>query len=86
VTQVVGELPIERLMIDKMTSPTETLQLNVLVVGCGIAGLTTAVACSQKGFKVRVLESSPEFAHVGNCWQVKILQEMLTLDRLERVS
>ena len=48
-----------------MGSNTPLLDLNVLVVGCGIAGLTTAVACREKGFNVRVLESSAEFSHVS---------------------
>jgi salicylate hydroxylase len=53
------------LLIDKMPLPTEPLKLDVLIIGCGIAGLTAAVACRLKGFNVKVLESSPEFAHVG---------------------
>jgi salicylate hydroxylase len=61
-----GENRIYRiLLIDKMPLPTEPLKLDVLIIGCGIAGLTAAVACRLKGFNVKVLESSPEFAHVG---------------------
>jgi salicylate hydroxylase len=48
-----------------MGSKIPLVDLDVLVVGCGIAGLTTAVACREKGFNVRVLESSAEFSHVS---------------------
>lgn len=47
-----------------MATPTAPFQLDVLVVGCGIAGLTAAVACREKGFNVMVLESLAQFSHV----------------------
>ena len=53
-----------------MTAPTEALKLDVLIVGGGVAGLTAAVACRQKGFNVTVLESSTAFAHVRRRWRV----------------
>jgi 2-polyprenyl-6-methoxyphenol hydroxylase-like FAD-dependent oxidoreductase len=48
-----------------MTVTAAPFELEVLVIGCGIAGLTTAVACREKGFNVTVLESSLEFSHVS---------------------
>ena len=36
-----------------------------LIVGGGIAGLTTAAALAQQGFKVTLLEAAPEFGEIG---------------------
>ncbi|KAH9207896.1 hypothetical protein DL95DRAFT_373775 [Leptodontidium sp. 2 PMI_412] len=41
------------------------LKLNVLIVGAGITGLTTAIACVEKGFDVTALEYTAQFSHVG---------------------
>jgi salicylate hydroxylase len=38
---------------------------DVLVAGAGIGGLTTALACARRGFRVRVLERSPTISEVG---------------------
>jgi salicylate hydroxylase len=38
---------------------------DVLVVGGGIGGLSTAYALTRKGLRVRVLEQAPEFGEVG---------------------
>jgi NADPH-dependent 2,4-dienoyl-CoA reductase/sulfur reductase-like enzyme len=40
-------------------------KLHIIVVGSGIAGLTAAVACREKGFTVTVLEASEKFSHVS---------------------
>ena len=39
--------------------------LPIVVVGGGIGGLATALALSQKGFRVQVLEQSAEFKEIG---------------------
>lgn len=41
------------------------LKLNVLIVGAGITGLTTAIACVEKGFDVTALEYTAQFSHVN---------------------
>ncbi|KIW88454.1 uncharacterized protein Z519_11023 [Cladophialophora bantiana CBS 173.52] len=40
-------------------------KFDVLIVGGGIAGLTTAIACRRKGFNVTVLEATQFYTHVG---------------------
>ncbi len=46
---------------DLLADPSK---LHIMVVGSGIAGLTAAIACKEKGFRVTVLEASAEFSHV----------------------
>lgn len=58
-----------------MAPSTKPLKLEVVIVGCGITGLSAAVACIQKGFNVRVLEASAEFAHASSRWNEKIARE-----------
>lgn len=38
---------------------------HALIVGGGIAGMTTATALAQQGFPVTLLESAPEFGEIG---------------------
>ncbi|CZR56825.1 uncharacterized protein PAC_06714 [Phialocephala subalpina] len=40
-------------------------KFDIIVVGSGITGLSTAIACTAKGFNVTVLESSPKFSNIG---------------------
>jgi 2-polyprenyl-6-methoxyphenol hydroxylase-like FAD-dependent oxidoreductase len=42
-----------------------TAKTPVLVIGGGIGGLATALALVRKGFRVRVIEQTPEFKEVG---------------------
>lgn len=65
--------------------------VDVLVVGGGIGGLSTAFALSRRGLRVRVLEQSPEFGEVGagiqlapNC--TRILAEYGLLDEAVRLG
>jgi len=44
----------------------ETLEFDVVVVGCGVAGLSAAVAAQEGGAQVAVLERSPEEERGGN--------------------
>ena len=37
----------------------------ILIIGAGIGGLTTALACLQRGFEVQVLEQAPALEEVG---------------------
>jgi 2-polyprenyl-6-methoxyphenol hydroxylase-like FAD-dependent oxidoreductase len=42
-----------------------TPNFHVLIVGSGIAGLSAAVSCKEKGFDVTILEAAEEFDHVS---------------------
>ncbi len=42
-----------------------TTKLPIIIVGGGIGGIATAIALSQKGFAVHVIEQAPEFAEIG---------------------
>jgi len=44
----------------------ETMKCDVAVVGCGVAGLSAAIAASEKGARVIVLERSPKDVRGGN--------------------
>src|SRR5210317_1475335 len=37
----------------------------ILIIGAGIGGLTTALACLQRGFEVQVLEQAQALEEVG---------------------
>ena len=41
------------------------MQADILVVGGGIGGLTTALALARDGHRVRVLEKAAQFAELG---------------------
>ncbi|PVH84302.1 FAD/NAD(P)-binding domain-containing protein [Cadophora sp. DSE1049] len=73
-----------------MAPITSSLKLEVLIVGCGIAGLSAAVACSQKGFNVRVLEASAQFAHATGLLvspnASRVLCDMGLREGLEKVA
>ncbi|MGW2595070.1 FAD-dependent oxidoreductase [Streptomyces sp. NPDC001515] len=65
--------------------PTPAGQPDVLVVGGGIGGLSTAFALSREGLRVRVLEQAPEYGEVGAGLQIapnctRILAEYGLLD------
>ncbi|MFE6974455.1 FAD-dependent oxidoreductase [Streptomyces sp. NPDC057682] len=65
--------------------PTPAGQPDVLVVGGGIGGLSTAFALSRQGLRVRVLEQAPEYGEVGAGLQIapnctRILAEYGLLD------
>ena len=40
-------------------------QVDIVIVGAGIAGLSAALSCAQAGHKVTVLEGAKELAEVG---------------------
>lgn len=48
----------------------KTSGADVVIVGGGIGGLSNAVALTQAGLKVRVLEEAPEFGEVGAGLQI----------------
>lgn len=69
---------------------SNSADVDVVVVGGGIGGLSNAVALTQAGLKVRVLEQAPEFGEVGaglqiapNCTRILadwgLLDEVLSL-------
>lgn len=39
--------------------------LEVLIIGGGIGGLTAGISCKEKGFQVRILESQLSYTHVS---------------------
>jgi salicylate hydroxylase len=65
--------------------------LDVIVVGGGIGGLSAACALSRKGLRVRVLERASEFGEVGAGIQIapnctRILSEYGLLDAAKRLG
>jgi salicylate hydroxylase len=63
----------------------------VLVVGAGLAGLTTALALARRGFRVRVLEQAGEFGEIGAGITVspnaaRVFRSLGLLDALMSVS
>ncbi|MEW2623721.1 FAD-dependent oxidoreductase [Streptomyces sp. NPDC048106] len=73
------------------TEPTSAGQPDVLVVGGGIGGLSTAYALSRQGLRVRVLEQAPEYGEVGAGLQIapnctRILAEYGLLDEAKSLG
>jgi salicylate hydroxylase len=67
------------------------MQKKVLIVGGGIGGLATALACARGGFQVHVLERSSAFSEVGAGIQLgpnatRILRDWDLMDRLKSVA
>jgi len=65
-------------------------ELNVLIAGAGIGGLTAAACLSSAGHKVRVFEVAPELGEIGAGIQnsanaVKVLYSLGLRDELEKV-
>jgi len=58
---------------------------NVLVIGAGIAGLTSAVALRQRGFKVELIEKDPDWKvyGVGIIQQANVVRAMSQLGLLD---
>ncbi|AXG14749.1 FAD-dependent oxidoreductase [Intrasporangium calvum] len=68
-----------------------TSAVDVLVVGGGIGGLAAAVALTQKGLRVRVLERAAEFGEVGAGLQIapnctRILDQWGLLDEVKSLG
>lgn len=68
-----------------------TSAVDVIVVGGGIGGLAAAVALTQKGLRVRVLERAPEFGEVGAGLQIapnctRILDQWGLLDEVKSLG
>lgn len=62
---------------------------DVIIVGCGIGGASTALALAREGLSVRVLERAPEIGEVGAGLQVgpnamRILRDLGVLDHLSQ--
>jgi salicylate hydroxylase len=60
----------------------------VIVVGGGIAGVASAIALAQRGWRVQILEQADQFAEIGAGVQigpngVKVLQALGVMDLLE---
>ncbi|KAJ5589686.1 hypothetical protein N7450_003658 [Penicillium hetheringtonii] len=47
-----------------------TQQINVIIVGLGIAGLTAAIECHRKGHKVIAFEKTPKMMHIGDIFSI----------------
>lgn len=72
-------------------SSTTQRDVDVVIVGGGIGGLANAVALTQKGLKVRVLEQAPEFGEVGAGLQIasnctRILDHWGLLDEVKSLG
>lgn len=70
---------------------TATNDVDVVIVGGGIGGLANALALTQKGLRVRVLESAPEFGEVGAGLQIapnctRILDHWGLLDEVKSLG
>jgi salicylate hydroxylase len=48
-----------------MTMPVPTISLNVIIIGGGIAGLTTAYCLGRSGHRITILEQAPWLEEVG---------------------
>ncbi|WP_370416594.1 FAD-dependent oxidoreductase [Streptomyces fradiae] len=73
------------------TGTTPAGQPDVIVVGGGIGGLSTAYALTRQGLKVRVLEQAPEYGEVGAGLQIapnctRILHEYGLLDEAKALG
>ncbi|MFJ6405644.1 FAD-dependent oxidoreductase [Streptomyces hydrogenans] len=71
--------------------PTPARRPDVLVVGGGIGGLSTAYALARQGLRVRVLEQAPEYGEVGAGLQIapnctRILAEYGLLDEAKSLG
>ncbi|MFJ2763500.1 FAD-dependent oxidoreductase [Streptomyces prasinus] len=72
------------------TPPTEG-RPDVIIVGGGIGGLSTAFALAREGLRIRVLERAPEFGEVGAGLQIapnctRILDEYGLLDEAKELG
>lgn len=64
---------------------------HVLVIGGGIGGFTTALACARRGMSVHVLERAPEIKEIGAGLQLgpnagRLLGELGVLDSVLRTA
>jgi salicylate hydroxylase len=41
------------------------LQQEIIIIGCGLAGLTVAIALQKGGHKITMLESAAEITYIG---------------------
>ena len=64
-----------------MMSSSDTVW-DVIVVGCGIAGLSAAVSAQEEGAKVIVLERSPEDERGGNTRYTGAWLRMKSIDEV----
>lgn len=65
--------------------------LNVIIVGAGIGGLTTAACLLKRGFKVRIYEQAAALGEIGAGIQssanaIKVLYDLGLRDELEKIA
>ena len=58
----------------------DDLSFDVVVVGCGISGLSAAVMAQQNGARVAILERAPKDERGGNTRYTESLWRMKTVD------
>jgi salicylate hydroxylase len=59
-----------RIHIKQQQTRSKACQLDILVIGAGLAGLGSAIACALAGHKVHILEATREIKEVGAGIQV----------------
>jgi isorenieratene synthase len=67
--------------LDRLTLPSQLSQeKSVVIVGAGLAGLASAYELSQRGFKVTLLEKSPNLGGKVAGWTVQVGDETFQME------
>lgn len=50
---------------NNIAAKLSTFNMHILIIGCGLAGLTTSIALAKGGHTVEILESSAHISYIG---------------------